>query len=192
MAIILAENEIGYLLFDGNELTIGSKIGDPPKCRLTSPINADGGGGGVISYNASRQAGVVCDGHQQTEMAMDRVEQAEDVRGQIGNYKAERNFMVSDASGDGADGMHKPLAFTYDAVTHDTLGLSGGVTTPPAAGGFPNKLVSPDGLLEFDIQNGDAPNATLYIRPALDQPAVAVGDFISILARLKALEKKVR
>lgn len=138
--MIIAENDRGYLLFDGNELTIGSKIGDPPKLRLTSPINDDGGGGGVVSYNASRHAGVVCDGHQQTEMAMDRVEQAQDVRGQVGNYKAERNFMVSDASGDGADGMHKPLAFTYDAVTHNTLGLAGtapgGPPMPPALGAF--------------------------------------------------------
>lgn len=62
--MIIAENDIGFLLFDGNELTVGSKIGDPPKLRLTSPINSDGGGGGCVSYNASRQAGVVCDGHQ--------------------------------------------------------------------------------------------------------------------------------
>lgn len=158
--MIIAENDRGYLLFDGNELTIGSKIGDPPKLRLTSPINADGGGGGVVSYNASRQAGVVCDGHQQTELAMDRVEQAEDVRGQLGNYTAERTFMVSDASGDGADGMHKPLAFTFNAVTQNRLGLGGIVSAPS---GFHNKIVSPDGRLEVDIQNADAPNYTVYM-----------------------------
>lgn len=144
--MIIAENDRGFLVFDGNELTVGSKIGDPPKVRLTSPINADGGGGGVISYNASRQAGVVCDGHQQTEMAMDRVEQAEDVRGQLGNFKAERNFMVSDASGDGADGMHKPLAFTCDAVTHDTLGLAGG------GGGNPSRMADPNNRYWLQLQ----------------------------------------
>jgi hypothetical protein len=147
--MILAENDIGFLVFDGNELTVGSKIGDPPKVRLTSPIMPDGGGGGVVSYNASRQAGVVCDGHQQTEMAMDRVEQAEDVRGQQGNFTAERNFLVSDASGDGADGMHKPFAFTCDTVTHDTLGLSGSAS---GSAPVPFKLVSADGRYEMTIQ----------------------------------------
>lgn len=143
--MILAENDIGFLLFDGNELTVGSKIGDPPKLRLTSPINSDGGGGGCVSYNASRQAGVVCDGHQQTELAMDRVEQAEAVRGQLGNYTAERNFLVSDASGDGADGMHKPLAFTYDEVTRDMLGLQVGGT----AG---SNMRSPQGRMSMELQ----------------------------------------
>ena len=73
---ILLENDRGFVGLDGNELIIGSKIFDPPKLRLTCPVNADGGGGGVVSFNLSRHAGVVCDGHDQVEMGFFRVEQS--------------------------------------------------------------------------------------------------------------------
>jgi len=170
---ILAENEYGWIAFEGNELTIGSKVGDPPKLRLTSPINADGGGGGVISFNFSRQAGVVCDGHQQDEVAMIRVEQAEDVRGQLGNRKAEMGLMLADGSGIGD--VVKPFACVYNAITRilpafrDALRVMLGIEAPVnpeattiQAFSYPNKLVSPDGRVELDIQSVDALNMTLY------------------------------
>jgi hypothetical protein len=47
---IIKETDIGFLGFEGNELTVGSKIDDPPKVRVTSPITTHGGGGGVISF----------------------------------------------------------------------------------------------------------------------------------------------
>lgn len=112
---MIAENDRGWIALDGNEIIVGSKVFDPPKVRLTSPVNADGGGGGVLSFNISRQAGVVQDGHQQDEMAMIRVEQAEDVRGQLGNHKAELNIMLADGSGIGD--VVKPFAFVWNAVT---------------------------------------------------------------------------
>lgn len=162
---ILSENERGYLGFDGNELIIGSKIDDPPKVRLTSPLYPTGGGGGAISFNYSREIGVVCDGHQQDEVAMIRVEQAEDVRGQLGNRKAELNLLLADGSGVGD--VVKPFACVYNAVTRllpafrDALRLTLD-SEPVTPTSFPNKLVSPDGRVELDIQNVDALNMVLY------------------------------
>lgn len=51
----IAESDIGYLDFDGNELTIGSKVDDPPKLRMTSPT--PGGSYGCISGNRTRADG---------------------------------------------------------------------------------------------------------------------------------------
>lgn len=167
---ILSENDRGYVALDGNELIIGSKIDDPPKVRLTSPLYPTGGGGGAISFNYSREIGVVCDGHQQDEIAMIRVEQAEDVRGQLGNRKAELNLMLADGSGVGD--VVKPFACVYNAVTRILPAFREALRLELAANesaehtitamSFPNKLVSPDGRVELDIQNADALNMTLY------------------------------
>lgn len=170
---ILSENDRGYVALDGNELIIGSKIDDPPKVRLTSPLTGHGGGGGVISFNFSREEGIACDGHQQDEIAMIRVEQAEDVRGQLGNRKAEINILLADGSGVGD--VVKPFACVYNAVTRilpafrDALRLALGLDEPANPDAitiqtfsFPNKLVSPDGRVELDVQNVDALNLTLY------------------------------
>lgn len=167
---ILAENDLGYVGLDGNELIVGSKIDDPPKVRLTAPLYLTGGGGGVISFNISRYTGVVCDGHAQDEIAMIRVEQSEDVRGDLGNHKAEFNLMLADGSGIGD--VVKPFACVWNAVTRllpefagaVRAAMLGGVVNAPvsAPSTFPNKLVSPDGRVELDIQNVDALNMTLY------------------------------
>jgi len=169
---IIAENDRGFLGLDGNELVLGSKVPDPAKLRGTAPVNADGGGGFVISANLSRHAGVAIDGHDMVEMGMLRWEQAGDVRGQVGNPKCEINFMLNDGGGDSDSNMFKPLAFVWNAVTRiipdfatALRGALGGVSsttfTPP--GGFPNKLVSPDGRLELDIQNADAAGLVAYM-----------------------------
>lgn len=123
---IIAESDIGYIGFEGNELTIGSKIDDPAKVRLTAPMTEHGGAGGVVSFNKSRQPGIVCDGHQQEEMAMLRVEQAEDVRGQVGNLKAEFNFLVNTGESGNDSAMVKPLAFVWNMVTRSLLSVFGG------------------------------------------------------------------
>lgn len=85
------------------------------------------------------------------------------MRGQLGNYTAERNFLVSDASGDGADGMHKPLAFTYDEVTRDMLGLQVGGT----AG---SNMRSPQGRMSMELQEDG--NLVVYDTSVLPWKAV--------------------
>lgn len=130
---IIAENDIGFLVFDGNELTIGSKIDDPPKLRLTSPLTDHGGGGGVVSFNLSRRAGVVLDGHDQDEIGMVRVEQAEDVRGQLGNHKAEANLLLADGSGVGD--VVKPIAVVWNAVTRLLPAFGAALRTAVLEGG---------------------------------------------------------
>lgn len=158
--MIIAENDIGYLVFDGNELTIGSKVDDPPKLRLTCPNTEHGGGGGVISFNFSRQAGVVCDGHAQNEISMIRAEQAEDVRGDVGNTKAELNFMVDDGRNNGQDSMRKPLAFTCDGYTHDTLGDRPIIEPLEPVNVHPSAMWSPRG--RFVTQQQDDGNFVTY------------------------------
>lgn len=159
---IIAESDIGYLLFDGNELTIGSKIDDPPKLRGTSKIYPHGGGGFAISANASLHDGV-CDGHAQGEMAMLRWEQAEDVRGQVGNLKGEANFMLNDGGGGEDANMQKPLAFVWNAITRTLLGLFGG-------GGRPDTMWAPQGLT-FTQQQDDGNFVTYKVERPFDKGA---------------------
>lgn len=136
MTMPQSDNDRGFELFDGNEKTAGSKINDPAKYRVTTPIMATGGGGGCLSFNASRQAGEVQDGHQQDEMAMLRCEQDERVRGDVGNRQAELNVQLFHE----AD-MVKPIRFLWDGIILDEnyrrsfraqLGLEGPMppTTP--------------------------------------------------------------
>jgi hypothetical protein len=167
---MLAENDRGWVALDGNELIVGSKLGDPPKVRLTSPVNADGGGGGVLSFNVSRQEGVVCDGHQQDEIAMVRVEQAEDVRGQVGNHKAELNLLLADGSGVGD--VVKPFACVWNAVTRLMPQFAGALRSAVIGGVVPvtpdthtAELLSRDGKFLFVLQ-GDG-NEVVYLRSTM-------------------------
>lgn len=160
---IIAESDIGYLLFDGNELTIGSKIDDPAKIRGTSKIYDHGGGGFAISANASLQDGV-CDGHSQREMGMLRWEQAGDVRGQANNPKCEANFMLNDGGGGEDSNMQKPFAFTFDAITRLTLPLVGGGSSGGAQLWSTNRQFltqqQDDGnLVQYDMSNPNQPRA---------------------------------
>lgn len=116
MKTVLHEDDRGYVIAEGNELTVGSKIDDPPKVRVTSITTSQGMGGGVISFNRSRHAGV-CYGDQQDEMSMIRVAQADDVRGDVSSVKAEISFQLNDGSGSGDSAMQKALAFMHNALT---------------------------------------------------------------------------
>jgi len=175
---IIAENDRGYVGLDGNELIVGSKVFDPPKVRVTCPANEDGGGGGVLSANISRRAGVVCDGHDQVEIGFARFEQSESVRGQPGNPRAEFAVNLNDGSGGADSSMCKPLAFECDRVTRDSIGVSG------AGGGSPSRFVSPNGRWWLQIQD----DGQYVIYDAID-PAhpKAVFDLWWLLSTLEAL-----
>lgn len=112
---ILHEDERGYVIVDGNEVTIGSKIDDPPKLRVTAPCYNWGGGGGVISFNYSRRPDVICWGQEQDEVGFVRVEQAESVRGNATNTCAEFNIFLADGSGQGD--VERVFAFTTNRFT---------------------------------------------------------------------------
>lgn len=160
MKTILHEDEYGYVIAEGNELTIGSKVDDPPKVRITSKITQNGAGGGCISFNASRSYSV-CFGSDQDEMAIDRVEQAQDVRGQTGNLKAERNFMVNDGSGSHDGAMQKPFAFVWNALTR--LRLNFGTY-------YPDTMWAPNGLT-FTQQQSDGNFVTYTVERPFDKGA---------------------
>jgi hypothetical protein len=165
--VILFEDERGYVIAEGNEFTIGSKIDDPPKVRVGSQIFTHGGGGGVISFSRMRSSGV-CFGDQQDEIAMIRVEQAEDVRGQTSNRKAEFNFMVS--NGDPSVDVVKPLAFTWDTVTRILAGFRSSLAAKLGGGGRTDTMWAPDGL-SFTQQQSDGNFVTYTIDAPFDKSA---------------------
>ena len=65
---------IGFLQFDGNELTVGSTIADPPKVRLVAPE----GQLGAVSFNRLRADGA------QEEVVLLIGKEAEDAPGSLG------------------------------------------------------------------------------------------------------------
>lgn len=160
----VSTNDYGYTGFESNELTVGSQKDDPAKVRISSPITEHGGGGGVLSYNFHRFFGVAFGG-QQCEMAMIRVEQAEDVRGSF-DPKAEFNFLANDGGGCEDVNMTKPLAFTAHHITRLDTGIAADLAAriaPYLPGGMQqpssDKLVS--GRFELDLQSADG-NIVLY------------------------------
>lgn len=159
---VIFEDDRGFLAMEGNELTVGSKIDDPPKLRLTSPTYSHGAGGGCVSYNRSTRAGAVCFGNDQQEMALDRVEQASDVRGNPSNLKAERNFLLNDGSSGADSAMQKPLAFVWNLVTRNLLGLGGSGRT--------DTMWAPDGL-HFTQQQSDGNFVTYEVTRPFDKSA---------------------
>jgi hypothetical protein len=193
---VIADTPIGLNGHEGNEDSQGSKIDDPAKYRLTTPITAHGGGGGMVSYNASRYWNRVVFGGDQLEMAGIRVEQAEDVRGQVGNLKAEFSFLCNDGSGQDDAAMQKCLSFTYTGITRispyilrDLQTLLGG-----NVGSSFSRMVSPNGLYWFQPAQDDG-NFVLY-RVDFDEnggPApVAIFDLWSLLARLERIDAELR
>lgn len=166
-------NDYGYTGFESNELTVGSQKDDPAKVRISSPITEHGGGGGVLSYNFHRFLGVAFGG-QQCEMAMLRVEQAEDVRGSF-DPKAEFNFLANDGGGCEDANMTKPLAFTWNHITRLNEGIAADLAAriaPYLPGGVaavtvPFKMVSQDGHFELIIQgDGNFVTYDMWHQPA--------------------------
>lgn len=152
---VLADTNNGFLIFDGNEESVGSKENDPCKLRLTTPIYPDGGGGGVVSFNASRNPGVVQDGHNQLEMGYIRVEQSESVRGQQGNLRGEMNFFLNDGSGEDDAAMVRAFALECDRITkiHPNLVHSLRVILGVTNGGGGSYIDSPNGQYRVQIQD---------------------------------------
>jgi len=154
---VLHDDERGYVVVEGNELTVGSKIDDPPKVRLTSPTYSHGGGGGAVSFNSSPES--ISFGDRQTEMAMIRVEQAEDVRGQVANPKAEINFLLNDGGTTDAN-MQKPFAFVWNTITQLRLAFVERTDT----------MWAPSGLF-FTQQQADGNFVTYRITTPFDKSA---------------------
>lgn len=179
---ILSENERGFVGLDGNELIIGSKVYDPPKLRVTAPVNADGGGGGVFSANISREAGVVCDGHQQIEIGFIRFEQSESVRGDPLNARGEYNLLLNVGGTDDA-AMQRGLAIEADRVTK----MNPGLQTALGGSGDLSRLVSPNGRYWFQVQD----DGNLVFYDAIDPThPKAIFDLWSLQDTLAALGRR--
>lgn len=184
---MIAENDRGYVGLDGNELIVGSKVFDPPKVRVTSPTNEFGGGGGVLSANISRRAGVACDGHQQVEIGFVRFEQSQAVRGEPGNPRAEYNVLLNAGSEDDA-AMQRGIAFEADRVTQINPGLAASLASMMggAGGGAPSRFVSPNGHWWMQMQ--DDGNFVIYDATNPSRPK-AVFDLWWLMQALAELRK---
>ncbi len=184
--------DYGFKGFEGNEDSTGSIVNDPAKNRLTTPITETGGGGGAVSFNANLLGHVALGGGQR-EMGMIRVEQAEDVRGQVSNLKSEMNFMLNDGSGSGDDAMTKPLAFTAHAITRMDAAWAASFAAhlaPFLGGGGSSRIVSPNGRFWFQPTQDDG-NFVLYDANDPTHP-IAVFDLWSLLARLDRVDAELR
>lgn len=179
---ILAENEVGFVGLDGNELIVGSKIDDPPKLRLTAPMTDHGGGGGVVSFSRSRRAGVVVDGHEQDEMGFVRIEQSESVRGDPNNLRSEFNILLH--TGDSGDDVHRGIALETDCITKINPGLAADFGIGSGDGASSSRFESPNGRYWVQMQN----DGNFVIYDALDpaHPKVLF-DLWWLLATLAAL-----
>lgn len=169
---VLHDTPIGWVSLEGNELTIGSKIDDPPKIRLAAPCTPHGGGGGVVSFNVARNMGQVCEGSQQVEIGYLRVEQSDSVRGQEGNPRGEMNFFLSDGSSEADAAMVRAFAVECDRITKMHPGLRESlrrwllepddVIPASAETRPPFRMLSADGNIELILQNADAINFVIY------------------------------
>ena len=166
---MIAENDRGYVALDGNELIVGSKMVDPPKVRMTSPTDQFGGGGGVLSANISRHAGIAVDGHQQIEIGFLRFEQSEAVRGQPGNPRGEYNVLLNIGGEDDA-AMQRGLSFEADRLTQINPALAASMASAMGGtpGGAASRLVSPNG--QWWLQMQDDGNLVIYDATDPSQP----------------------
>jgi len=185
---IIAENDRGYVALDGNELIVGSKILDPPKLRVTSPCDTSGGGGGILSANISRRAGVVCEGHEQVEMGFLRIEQSAAVRGQPGNPRGEYNILLNVGGEDDA-AMQHGLGFEADRITTMNPALLASLASllGAAGGAASSRLVSPNG--QWWMQMQDDGNFVVYDAsdPSAPKPVFDLWWMMQSLAELGKL-----
>ena len=147
---VLHDDDRGYLLVEGNEFTIGSKIDDPPKIRLTSPY----AGGGYISFNSS-QAGQVCDGSRQTEIGLWGVKKADD--GSL--PKAEAHFFLNDGGGTEDRNMRRAFSLMWNKLTQATFGWGSGSAMRSPNGRYLTQQQDDGNLVQYDMIDPAHPRA---------------------------------
>jgi hypothetical protein len=181
----------------GNETELDSYVDDPCLARIGSTIRVNGGGGGGRCYDDLPSG----PGGRRVQMFLEHVEQSEMSRGDTDSKQTSLKWMLNDGGGEADANMVAVFqletrtglstrpghegelieAFQlgepqWESLVRQLMARLGGhvASAPALAGGFPNKLVSPDGLVELDIQNADALNMTYYERATPDGPGVAL------------------
>jgi hypothetical protein len=193
---VLADTPVGFNGHEGNENSEGSKIDDPAKYRLTTPITEHGGGGGMLSFNASRYFNQVVFGENQLEMAGLRVEQAEDVRGQVGNLKAEFKFLCNDGSGADDAAMRKCLSFTYHGITSISPGILADLRSLIGGNGVSAESPLTSTAARWWLQVQDDGNYVIYDSWVFDEDGNTtpkpIFDLWSLMARLDRIDAELR
>jgi len=168
----LRETGVGILAWVTNELRIYARNDDAAKLRVGAPGNH----GGCLSFNK-----VWLDANNQPtneeEFGLIQIKQDERTRNDPNGARGEMTIHLNDGQGRQPDSLVPVMLIRTDGYTMlvprndspehppDNQGPIGdGAITIHATSpsGFPNKLVSPDGRVELDIQNVDALNMTLY------------------------------
>ena len=196
---ICASEECQFNFNGGNEVeldAITAIYADPAMYRIGSTIlTGSGGGGGAISADNIPNG----PGGRRVQMVMIHFEQSESVRGQAGNPKGSYNVFLNDGRGEADQNMQRVFRLEADtapdprsgamieafflgephweSLVRQLLTRVGGAVVVAS-----NKIVSPDGHLELDIQNADAPNLVAY------RDGSAFWDAVSTVTRLDALE----
>lgn len=147
---VLHDDERGFVIAEGNELTIGSKIDDPPKLRLTSPFK----GGGYISFNFSEESKVQW-GSNQTEMGMIGVTKADGASLPAG----ELHFFLNDGGREDKN-MRRVASWIWNKLTSATFSW----------GSRSDTIWAPNGLT-FTQQQDDGNFVTYTVKAPFDKSA---------------------
>lgn len=163
---VLSSNARGRFFLDGNESETESIVDDPSANRLRSPITAAGGGGGKVTFKATING-------RDVELGYLRICQAESVRGQLENPKAECQIFLNDGLGTDDNNMQKALIVEigggileiHPSILASLQHLVNG--TPPAAPtpvGAVSRVQSPNGRYVWNMQTDRGPleNMVLY------------------------------
>lgn len=166
----IGESSYGVVEFEGNELYVTSTNHDPSKVRVGAPIEADGGGGGAISFDATAP------GQPRQEMVLFQGKQSERVRGHVGNYTGCVTLHLRDdsvADKDAAmvkvlDGGHDYL-WLHPVWVESLRRILGSGPVDAPTGRPPFKMLSENGRFELILQN-EGPFAIYdYSRPDGDR-----------------------
>ncbi len=158
-SIVLAENEKGRLVFDGNELAIESKIDDPPALRLAAPgLNSCG----KISWNRLRSDG----GHEELVILQGKTDERErDGQGRLGAEVTLHQRNPNVANADAA--MQRTFAQSWDSK--EIGGIYGGAPGVPPDPGNPPPATNPSELRDgpyLVVKQGDG-NLVVYLEATM-------------------------
>lgn len=178
----------GYIQYDANELENVSTVDDPSGLRI-GKVSGEG-------HNVGRSLGKISFSRVRLDGVQDEVvliqgkrrnDNPNDLTGEL--------YIGINAGGGGDKDMIDVALIHHDGIEFlvpiSAPGFGQVAASPPPVPQqvFSNKLVSPDGTIEMDIQNKDAYNVTVYdnTKPPGQR---AIFDFNSIMDRIDRLEKR--
>jgi hypothetical protein len=165
----------------GNETELDAYDDDAVMHRRGGTVRVNGGGGGADSWDSLPDG----PGGRRVQMVMTHGEQSEQARGEPNNPMGSWKMQMNDGKGEADSNGKTVIAFEpitgpskrpghegeileafqlgepqWESLVRQLVARLGGSVS---AGGSSNKIVSPDGRLELDIQNADAAGLVAYM-----------------------------